>query len=144
MPAKATASAACSAYLPELGLAQDASATLLMVLSPRMVYALKEWPRMQAVAQAAGFRVLALRDPRVPLDEWQAAVQTLGLHDAATLPPIPLPMAARCGLLNHMPSSLLVRCQRAHPWPVLGVMPDKAWRAVLRQRDEWLKEQACN
>lgn len=105
-----------------------------MLLSPRMPYALLEWRRMRQAAEDAGFEVRAERDPRVPDAEWQAAVQALGLAELAGAPVLDEPTAAALGLLHHAPSSLVERCGRRHPWPVLGVMPDAAWRALLRQR----------
>ena len=116
----------------------DDTSTLLTVLSPRMVYALLEWPRMRDAAIAEGFQVVATRDPRVPDAEWRAAVQAAGLHELAAVPSIDAEAAARCGLLNHFPSSLVIRCGRTHPWPILGVMPERAWRSVLAQRRESL------
>src|SRR3990167_8339831 len=46
---------------------------VVMLLSPRMVYTLLEWPRMRQTAEALGYRVLGWKDPRVPETEWQTA-----------------------------------------------------------------------
>lgn len=110
------------------------AATVFIVLSPRMVYALKEWPRMKVAAEQAGFNVQTLRDPRVPLPEWQAAVSVADVPALEALPAADSAWAARWGLLNHSPSALVSRCDQTHPWPVLGVMPDAAWLSVLEQR----------
>ncbi len=117
--------------------------TVLMVLSPRMVYALREWPRMRQAAQDAGFRVLAARDPRVPLAEWAAGVRAAGQPDLAFAEAVDEHMAASLGALNHTPASLVARCGQWHSWPVLGVMPDVTWVSVLRAREAQLKETAC-
>jgi len=109
---------------------------LLVVLSPRMPYALQEWPRMRDAATAEGFQVIASRDPRVPLPEWDAAVVASGRADLTTAPAVDADAAARCGLFNHFPSALVGRCGQVHSWPVLGVMPDAAWLEVLRRRRE--------
>ena len=109
---------------------------LLVVLSPRMPYALQEWPRMRDAAAADGFQVTAGRDPRVPLAEWEAALVASGRADLATAPAVDAEAAARCGLFNHFPSALVGRCGRVHPWPILGVMPGAAWHEILRQRRE--------
>jgi len=117
--------------------------TVLMVLSPRMVYALREWPRMRQAAQDAGFRVLAARDPRVPLAEWWAGIRAAGQPELAFMETVDEHMAVKLGALNHTPASLVARCGQWHPWPVLGVMPDVTWVSVLRAREAQLKEAAC-
>ena len=107
-----------------------------MVLSPRMPYALAEWPRMRDVAHEAGYVVVVARDPQVWLAEWSSAVQAAGLRQLAHAPTVDIELAGRCGLLNHFPSALAGRCGQAHPWPILGVMPSMAWRSLLNQRRE--------
>ena len=110
---------------------------ILVMLSPRMAYSIHEWPRMAGAAQAAGFDVQVFRDPRVPKPEWEAATRVDGFDalaaveapDAQTLQTFKTHHA-----MNHAPAAL-VKCGRViHPAPVLGVMPDIAWTAVLRQR----------
>lgn len=121
---------------------EPAAPVLLVLLSPRMVYALQEWPRMDATAQLAGFRVVACRDPRVPLDEWQAAARQVDWPEGQGLPALGEDEARRHGLLNHAPSALVMARGCVHPWPVLGVMPDAAWRAVLMARRADLEQAA--
>ena len=119
-----------------------ASPTVLMVLSPRMVYALREWPRMQRTAERAGFAVCSLRDPRVGESEWRAAANAAGRSEALDLPLLDTAMlraSAIPGLLNHSPASLVQFDGRLHPWPILGVMPDAAWIAVLQDRLDRLR-----
>lgn len=123
--------------------AQPGQPTVLMVLSPRMPFALQEWPRMRQAARASGFDVLALRDPRVPLDEWTDAVQAAGLPGLTGITPIDPASAARLGLLHHAPSSLVIQGGRAHPWPILGVMADAPWIGLLRQRRSQLEFAQC-
>lgn len=122
-PTRASAQVACTE-----------PAAVRMVLSPRMPYALQEWRRMRRVAEAAGFAVSALRDPRVPDAEWQAAVRALDLAELARAAVLDEPTARALGVLHHAPSSIVERCGVRHPWPILGVMPDAAWRDLLRQR----------
>ena len=117
--------------------------TLLVVLSPRMPYALKEWPRMAAVAQQDGWRVQAFRDPGVPDDEWLAATELGDLRSWRTLPVMDLVAGQACGMLNHAPTALVARCGRVHPWPIWGVMPDAAWRHVLASRRADLEATPC-
>ncbi|MFV0678874.1 hypothetical protein [Ottowia sp.] len=111
---------------------------VLVVLSPRMVYALHEWPRMRVAAEAAGFEVVLRRDPQVPANEWRAALEAAGMLDLSIIPVMEPQLAAACGLLNHFPSALVARCGQVHPWPVFGVMPSDMWRAVLVQRRDTL------
>ncbi len=91
---------------------------------------------MRAAAEQAGFDVIALRDPQLPQSEWHAGVEAARLPELHRLPALDAAAATQCRLLNHAPSALVGRCGRIHPWPVLGVMPDGAWLAVLRQRRE--------
>jgi hypothetical protein len=114
-----------------------------IVLSPRVPYALAEWRRMAAAAREAGFRVLAFRDPRVPLQEWEDAVQVAGLPELLHIRPLSLERAQACQVLNHTPATIVALCGRAHAWPVLGVMPDPAWLFVLNQRRAALEAVPC-
>lgn len=107
---------------------------VLVVLSPRMPYALREWTRMKTLAEREGFRVLPLRDPRVPDLEWRQALAASGHVGMADIGALPDEVAARCGLLNHAPAALVGRCGAFHPWPILGVMPDPSWRSTLQAR----------
>lgn len=91
---------------------------------------------MRTAAERAGFQVIALRDPQVPLPEWQAGARAAGQPDLQGLPALEHAAATQCRLLNHAPSALVGRCGQIHTWPVLGVMPDGAWLAVLQQRRE--------
>lgn len=118
-------------------------ASVLMLLSPRMPWALPEWRRMAATARAAGLQVITLRDARVPLAEWRAATAAARLPELADVPALASAAAQACGLLNHAPTSLVAGCGRVHPWPVWGVMPDAAWRHVLQARRQQLEVVPC-
>ena len=113
-----------------------ASPWVVAVLSPRMVYSLLEWPRMQREAVKMGFQVKAWKDPSVPEAEWQAAFASPAL-DVWTLP---RPVAAPAGCLSdwlpidHVPYVRVVQGEWAHAWPVWGVMPSDGWRDVLSKR----------
>jgi hypothetical protein len=106
-----------------------------------MVYALREWPRLRDQAQAAGFDVHGLRDPRVPEAEWQSAVMAAGLPELATWPVSSVTGWPGTPVRNHWPMAWVRWQGRTHPWPILGVMPDGAWLQLLRERQEDL--QAC-
>ena len=115
-----------------------------IVLSPRMPYALQEWRRMAAAAHGAGFRVLAWRDPRLPDAEWQAAVAAAGLPELRDAPALELSAAQVCGVLNHAPAAIVSRCGQGHAWPILGVMPDRAWVQLLHARRADLEAVPCS
>lgn len=123
--------------------AADVPVVVLMVLSPRMPYALQEWPRMKRVAEGSGFIVLPARDSRVPSGEWAAAVSARHLSELLDVPVLDEQMGVDLGLLHHAPSSLVVRCGIWHPWPILGVMPDQAWLELLAHRTAQLRERPC-
>lgn len=117
---------------------------VLVVLSPRMPYALQRWPAMEAKARGLGFTAHALRDPRVALAEWRAAVDAMALPALRCIPALELALARQLGVLHHAPSSLVAHCGHLHPWPILGVMPDDAWAQLLQHRRAQLEEQACH
>lgn len=106
-----------------------------MILSPRMVYSFSEWPRMRRAAEQAGFVVQSVRDPRIGDREWRSAALAADRREALDLP---LPEATLLAnfpeLLNHSPTSLVRLAGRTHPWPIIGVMPNAAWTALLKQR----------
>ena len=121
----------------------DRRPQLMMVLSPRMPYALKEWRRMSRVAEQAGFKVLVVRDPRVPLSEWEAAVRAVEEPELVHVSVIEQAQAEALGALNHSPASVVSQCKKSHPWPILGVMPDGPWLSVLRARESQLAQSVC-
>ena len=112
------------------------------LLSPRMVYSLLEWPRMQREAEAAGYRVQAWRDPRVPLGEWQQAWASPAMHGWNGPLPQALPEAcvAEWGPVNHVPLVRVVWMGRLHPWPAWGIMDREAWLATLALRRNGLAD----
>lgn len=110
---------------------------LLSVLSPRMVYSMTEWPRMQATAEAEGFEVIAWRSPLVPEAEWRSAVRQAGwARDASR--PVPAACMAWLGRPNHFPYSRVIGTEGMHPWPIWGVLPEAAWVESLRCRRDAL------
>lgn len=111
-------------------------ATVAMLLSPRMVYSLHEWPRMRAVAEESHFQVLALKDPRVPASEWDDALVASGLDgtDRQRLHDLPAECHSLWSRVDHLPYSLVFLDSSMHAWPILGVMPDTAWRDSLEFR----------
>lgn len=120
-------------------------AVVQVVLSPRMPYALREWPRMAVVAQRAGFRVVAFRDPRVPDAEWHDAAQAAGVSpELRNAPRLDEEAGRACQVFNHTPAVIVARCGHAHAWPIWGVMPDPAWLSVLDARRRDLEALSCS
>ena len=87
--------AACQAAAVSVGLPVGADA-VVVVLSPRMVYALIEWPRMREAAVAMGLRVVASRAPGLPEQEWAAAVEAAGQPELRSLPTPSSTLTSRC------------------------------------------------
>lgn len=114
-----------------------------IVLSPRMPYALQEWHRMAGAARAAGYRVAAFRDPRVPDEEWRDALVAAGLAELRDTPLLHPDAGEACQVLNHAPAAVVARCGKGHAWPVLGVMPTQAWLQVLAARRADLEALPC-
>lgn len=110
--------------------------TVVMLLSPRMAYSLHEWPRMRAVAEESHFQVLALKDPRVPASEWDDALVASGLDstDRQRLHDLPAECHSLWSRADHLPYSLVFLDSSVHTWPILGVMPNTAWRDSLEFR----------
>lgn len=134
------AQCALDKVVPDLDMREP---SLVMLLSPRMPYAVLEWARLKAVAERTGFRVHVLRDARVPDSEWMEAARATQQAPLRQIPAMPESVAASCGLLNHFPATLVLGHGCLHPWPVLGVMPDAQWSSVLRHRLSALQEMGC-
>lgn len=115
-------------------------ATVVMLLSPRMAYSLLEWPHMKAAAEEARFQVLAWKDPRVTASEWDDALAASGLDsvDRQRLHDQPVLCHSVWNRVDHLPFSLVFLGSSVHAWPILGVMPDTAWRDSLELRRQAL------
>jgi hypothetical protein len=117
---------------------------VVALLSPRMVYSLLEWPRMQGEADSMGFRVQAWRDPRIPDEEWQAAQASKPFSGWGA--PWPLRLPADClapwGPIDHLPLTRVVLHTHLHKWPIWGVMTSTAWRESLQNRLQVLQAAA--
>ena len=124
---------ACLRVLPV-----SASPTLIMVVSPRMVYSMLEWPRMRMLAQSAGFQVVTWRAPDLLPTEWDRSVPAArwpaDLRHLAD--EMPSACAVALGGLNHFPYSRVAAHGRLHAWPIWGALPDAAWLASLELRRE--------
>ena len=113
-----------------------------MLISPRMVYSMLEWPRMRSVALAAGFDVVTWKAPGVSANEWSEAVQAARwtLSQSALISDAPAACATWLQRLNHFPVSSVVEGDQVHDWPIWGVLSDEAWAASLALRLGFLKD----
>lgn len=120
----------------------SSSPVVVMLISPRMVYSLSEWPRMRLAALAAGFDVVTWKAPGVPPHEWAQAVQAARWTpmQSALIGDAPAACSAWWQSLNHFPFSVVVQGDQVHGWPIWGVLPDEAWTASLAVRLEALRE----
>jgi hypothetical protein len=109
---------------------------LIVVLSPRMVYSLLEWPRLQREAFGLGFWTLVWQDPQVPDSEWAAAMASGPMVDWPLPKPVRPPQNCLADWLpfDHVPYVRVVLGQWLHTWPIWGVMPGQHWQAVLLNR----------
>jgi hypothetical protein len=109
---------------------------LVVVLSPRMVYSMTEWPRMRAAAVSEGFGVVAWRSPALPEREWQDAVAKVrwSASDIARVSATPTACSSWLGQPNHFPYSVVIERGRVHPSPIWGVLPNPAWIESLQLR----------
>jgi len=123
-----------------IALSAPAPDTLLMVISPRMVYSMLEWPRMQTLAQSAGFHVVTWRAQGISTDEWRHAADRAGWTSglSATIGEVPPACTALMGTVNHFPYSLVVAREMYHTWPIWGVLSDEAWLNALLFRRQAL------
>lgn len=109
---------------------------LVVVLSPKMVYSVTEWPRMRAAAVQGGFDVVAWRSPALPEREWRDAMVRArwSAADIAGVSTAPPECSQWLGRPNHFPYSLVVAHGRVHPSPIWGVLPDGVWVDSLQRR----------
>lgn len=114
---------------------------VVMLISPRMVYSMSEWPRMRLAALAAGFEVVTWKAPGVSAQEWAQAVHVTHWprSQSALIGDVPAACTAWLRRLNHFPFSSVVLGGQVHQWPIWGVLSDEAWTASLALRLEALK-----
>lgn len=115
---------------------RPAGPVVVMLISPRMVYSMSEWPRMRVAALAAGFEVVTWKAPGVSPHEWTQAVQAARWTSlqSALIGDVPAACSEWLHGLNHFPFSSVVLGDRIHGWPIWGVLSDEAWAASLALR----------
>lgn len=121
---------------------RPATPVVVMLISPRMVYSMSEWPRMRSAALAAGFEVVTWKAPGIAPHEWVQAVRAARWTplQSASIGEAPSTCSEWFQGLNHFPFSSVVLDDQIHGWPIWGVLPDAAWVASLALRLEALKD----
>lgn len=109
---------------------------VVAVISPRMVYAMTEWPRMRRAALKEGYRVLAWRSSEAGDAEWRDASRRAGWDaaDTAAVSRVPSGCVDWIGHPNHFPFVRVVDAHGKASWPIWGVLPDADWQESLRYR----------
>ena len=141
----------CPAHQPiaqlfeQRGLASD-QPVLLYLWSPRMVLSVQHAHAVQQVAQSLGLQWLAVRDPRLPQAEAEAALASLpaaqALHPVQALCDQGLLMQAQT--LRHFPTAWVFRREVANEYagvawqqqglPIVSAMPPVFWRQAILER----------
>ncbi|MDQ7745656.1 hypothetical protein [Hydrogenophaga pseudoflava] len=116
--------------------------TVVVVLSPHMVYSVTEWPRMKSAAEADGFEVVAWWLPDLTDDERTGAAERAGwpVAERSRVHRVPPECAAWVGRPNHYPYTRVLDQGRLHGWPIWGVMSNQAWLDSLRSRLHALRQ----
>jgi hypothetical protein len=119
-----------------------AAPVVVMLISPRMVYSMLEWPRMRSAALAAGFEVVTWKAPGVSGQEWASAIQAARWtpSQSALVRDVPAACAAWMQRPNHFPFSEVALDGLVHAWPIWGVLSDEAWTTSLALRLKALKD----
>ena len=115
---------------------------VVMLISPRMVYSMLEWPRMREVALAAGLDVVTWKAPGVPAQEWAQAVGAIRWPPSRSVLVSDASSACTAWLQrpNHFPFSMVALDGQVHGWPIWGVLSDEAWAESLALRLKALKD----
>jgi hypothetical protein len=121
---------------------RPAAPVVVMLISPRMLYSLLEWPRMRSGALVAGFDVVTWKAPGVSAQEWAQAIQAARWTPAQSdlVSDVPAACAAWLQRVNHFPFSTVVLGRHAHEWPIWGVLTDEAWAVSLALRLDALRD----
>jgi hypothetical protein len=119
---------------------QTQQASLFYVWSPRMAMSATEARWAAASAKESGLQFIPLVDGRVPVDEWQSALQTLAKNqplDAEVL----AHSQALCAksLIDkdayaHFPTAFVVKSGEIHPNRLIGAMPANFWLQGINER----------
>jgi hypothetical protein len=94
--------------------ARMGQASLVYVWSERMVYSVQQLPLVQQAASAAGLQFIALSEQAA------ACSQELRAREA----------------LRHFPTAFVITPEGVHRFPIVGAMPEAAWRQSIAQRLE--------
>ena len=118
----------------------SASASLLYVWSPRMVLSATQAHLAADAAKAEGIVFVPLVDGRVPITEWQSALQTLTVTqplNAAALVATQIlcsPKLLEKDAYAHFPTAFVAKSGQMHSNRLIGAMPIQFWRQGIRER----------
>ena len=116
---------------------------LLYLWSPRMVLSVLHAAAVQQVARQQGLVWVAAADPRVPVDEWQAALAAapaaaqMALRDSQPLCDVRL--LAQAQTLRHFPTAWVYTFSPEAGWqvqgtPIVSAMPPAFWQEAVAER----------
>ena len=114
--------------------------SLLYVWSPRMVLSATQAGLAAESAKASGLQFVPLVDGRIPIDEWQAALQTLSKShaiDAEVLANSQVLCASKLiekDAYAHFPTAFVVKSGHLHPNRLIGAMPAHFWLQGIKER----------
>ena len=119
---------------------QSESASLLYVWSPRMVLSATQAHLAFEAAKTEGLAFVPIVDGRIPVAEWQSALQTLANAqplDAAALSTTQLlcsPQLLEKDAYAHFPTAFVAKSGEIHPNRLVGAMPVRFWRQGIQER----------
>lgn len=116
---------------------------LLYLWSPRMALSVLHAAQVQQVARRHGLVWLAAVDPRVPADEWQAALAAAPVAAQAVLrasqPLCDASLLAQPQTLRHFPTAWVYGFSPKRGWqvqgrPIVSAMPPAFWHEAVAER----------
>ena len=114
--------------------------SLLYVWSPRMVLSATQAHLAAESAKASGLQFVALVDGRIPIDEWQSALQTLAKSQAVDAEILAhsqilcAPKLIEKDAYAHFPTAFVVKSGHIHPNRLIGAMPANFWLQGIEER----------
>jgi hypothetical protein len=114
--------------------------TLIYVWSPRMVLSLTQAHLASLAAQQSGLDFLPLHDARLPRSEIEQALQAAQRDHAVSARALQGSQALcasdliNTDALRHFPSAFVLTARGTHQKPIVGAMPQAAWRELIGER----------
>jgi hypothetical protein len=114
--------------------------SLLYVWSPRMALSATQARLAAESAKALGLQFVPLVDGRIPIDEWQSALQTLAASQAIDAEVLAIsqvlcaPKLIDKDAYVHFPTAFVVKGGEIHPNRLIGAMPANFWLQGIQER----------